>query len=95
MDLKGKDLLGSIFFNSKTLSRIATLPAGVNIAHVVKKANQQLTVPVTVSGGAVGGGAKENLYVIALPPDQLRNGLLHHWICDHFITQSRRYSLEN
>jgi len=51
--------------------RIATLPAGVNIAHVVKKANQQLSVPVTVSGSV--GGAKENLYVIALPPDQLRN----------------------
>ena len=66
-----------------TLSRIATLPAGVNIAHVVKKANQQLTVPVTVSGGAVGGGAKENLYVIALPPDQLRNGLIHYWICHY------------
>ena len=66
-----------------TLSRIATLPAGVNIAHVVKKANQQLTVPVTVSGGAVGGGAKENLYVIALPPDQLRNGLIHYWMCHY------------
>ena len=51
------------------------MPAGVNIAHVVKKANQQLSVPVTVSGSV--GGAKENLYVIALPPDQLRNGVLH------------------
>ena len=57
----------------------------MNIAHMVKKASQQLTtVPVSVStaaasgasgvGGAVGGGTgtKENLYVIALPPDQLR-----------------------
>ena len=58
----------------------------MNIAHMVKKASQQLTtVPVSVSTGvaggaaggaggasAVGGGAKENLYVIALPPDQLR-----------------------
>ena len=68
--------------NSTSSSRIATLPAGVNIAHVVKKANQQLTVPVTVStggsgvgGAAAGGSAKENLYVIALPPDQLRFGI--------------------
>ena len=56
----------------------------MNIAHMVKKASQQLTtVPVSVSGGAAGGagagavgggggGTKENLYVIALPPDQLR-----------------------
>ena len=67
----------------------------MNIAHMVKKASQQLTtVPVSVStaaasgasgvGGAVSGaaggsvvgggtgGTKENLYVIALPPDQLR-----------------------
>ena len=57
----------------------------MNIAQMVKKASQQLTtVPVSVStsaaggaggGGAVvggGGGTKENLYVIALPPDQLR-----------------------
>ena len=52
---------------------------------MVKKASQQLTtVPVSVStaaasgaagGSVVGGGTggtKENLYVIALPPDQLR-----------------------
>ena len=57
----------------------------MNIAHMVKKASQQLTtVPVSVStaaasgaagGSVVGGGTggtKENLYVIALPPDQLR-----------------------
>ena len=56
----------------------------MNIAQMVKKASQQLTtVPVSVStsvagaggGGAVvggGSGTKENLYVIALPPDQLR-----------------------
>ena len=54
-------------------TRIATLPAGVNIAHVVKKANQQLGVPAAVSTGGGVGGAKENLYVIALPPEQLRN----------------------
>ena len=71
--------------NCDSPSRIATLPVGMNIAHMVKKASQQLTtVPVSVStaaasgasgvGGAVSGatGTKENLYVIALPPDQLR-----------------------
>ena len=66
------------------MCRIATLPAGLNIAHVVKKANQQLTVPVTVStggGGGAGGGSKgENLYVIALPPDQLRYGVWTYMI---------------
>jgi hypothetical protein len=55
-----------------TQTRFATLPTGVNIAHVVKKA-QQAAATAAGTPGVAAAAQKDSLYVIALPPDQLKH----------------------